>query len=126
MNAMEAFEDTDDELAWRTADAIDEESRWMAVTAVARIIGAGDDGVSLADWSATAHEWGSDPYEPYRLLDALQAAAEQTGMQLPWGSQLCDGDIRVTLTDRQAARRLCLATESLPRLEREILMSLEP
>lgn len=122
---MEAFEEIDDELAWRTADAIDEQSRWMAVTAVAHIVAAAEDGVSLAAWSAIAGEWRSDPYEPYRLLDALETAAEQTGMQLPWESQVCDGDIRVTVTDVAAAWRLLLATDSLPRLEHEILMAVD-
>ena len=107
------------ELEWRTADAVADEHRWMACTLVARVLGAGEDGLSIAMWceECAEEELGGDPYQPFGLLWAISDAAGRTGLALPWELQLRGGDLVLALTDREAATRLLVAMDQLPRLD---------
>ena len=110
------------ELEWRTAAAVAEEHRWLASTLVARVLSAGDYGLSIADWceECADDELGADPYHPFGLLWAVRDAAARTGLELPWELELHAGALRVALIDRDAAARLLEATHHLPQLDRFI------
>ena len=114
------------ELEWRAADAVAEEHRSLACIVVARVLCAGDEGMSVATWCqeyADDEDLGADPYYPFGLLWAVRDAAGRTGLELPWDLELDGGDLRLMLTDREAACSLLEAMDHLPKLDRFIDMA---
>ena len=84
----------------------------MACTVVSRVLAAGEEGVSIATWCA---EWSEedihDAYEPFGLIWAVRAAANRTGLELPWDLYVADDDLVLRLNDRDGAIRLLTAMD---------------
>jgi hypothetical protein len=107
------------ELEWRTADAVAGEHRGMGSCLVLRVLGAGEQGASIAEWCAewSEEELGGDAYGPFGLLWAVRDAANQTGLELPWDLCVNDGDLVLVLNDRDGALKLLSAMHHLPLLD---------
>lgn len=107
----DAYDFDRSELEWRAARAVVEPWRWLACTVVARVLSAGDRGLSVAAWCRECAEpdMGGDPYAPFALLDAVADAATSTGLELPWEQRSEECDRVLVLTDPDAAKRLLSA-----------------
>jgi hypothetical protein len=117
---MIKFDGPEDERVWATARILDREWAWMGVTLVIFILGSDEDGLSLRRYVEEC--WQGDMQSAFRVIEAVEFAAETVGLELPWDRKLIDGDVRFVVRDRPLAVQLASALDSVPTIESELRM----
>jgi len=92
----------------------------MGVTLVISILCSDENGLSLRRYVEEC--WLGDMQSAYRMIEAVEFAAETVGFELPWERRLIAGDVCLVLNDRPLAVQLASALDSIPTMEPELQM----